>query len=346
MKLWQVNSGLLKEIPTKNLDKEERLQSWIADDLSLLGLDALLIGREVQTSYGGRIDILALSRSGDLIVVEAKRNQTPREVVAQALDYASWAQEQSASDIYELYAKYQKKDLAIAFSERFDQSIPETLNSSHEIYIVAGSLDPSSRRIVEYLSEVGGLTINTAFFRTFIVNGVELLGSDWLLDQEQVVERAKKQKRGPWTGYWFVNAGPDPNVNWEDNRKFGYLGAGGGIKYSRPLFNLPSGGKVFVYRKTEAHRGYVGYGEVTGEPRLPADATLGGKPFLELGIDDLCFRKNAGDPDLANYVVPIRWFKTIPESDALRFPNIFANQNIVCRIYDAATTEFLEKNFA
>jgi len=344
MKLWEIGATCLKEIPVQNLDKEERLQAWIANDLGLLGLDALLVGREVRTAHGGRIDILALNRNGDLIVIEAKRNQTPREVIAQALDYASWIRSLTTPDIVEIYREHQKKELPSAFSERFEEVLPENLNTNHEIYIVAGSLDPSSRRIVEYLAEEGDLTINTAFFHTFSVNGVELLGTEWLLDQEKVAERTKNRKRGPWTGYWFVNAGPDPNADWENNRKFGYVGAGGGPKYSRPLFNLSAGDKIFIYRKTDAARGYVGLGEVIGEPQLPGVAIIDNHPFFDLPIDNHCFQKNRDDLDLANYVLPVRWIKTVPENNALRFPNIFANQNIVCRIYDVATVEFLNKH--
>jgi len=39
---------------------------------------------------GGIIDLLCIDESGNLIVVELKRDKTPREVTAQTLDYASW----------------------------------------------------------------------------------------------------------------------------------------------------------------------------------------------------------------------------------------------------------------
>ena len=35
------------------------LEMWIAKDLNLLGLNTLVIGRQVVTDFGGRIDILA-----------------------------------------------------------------------------------------------------------------------------------------------------------------------------------------------------------------------------------------------------------------------------------------------
>lgn len=50
----------------------------------------MVIGREVETEYNGYIDILCIDPVGDLVVVELKRDKTPPEIVAQALDYASW----------------------------------------------------------------------------------------------------------------------------------------------------------------------------------------------------------------------------------------------------------------
>jgi RecB family endonuclease NucS len=49
----------------------------------------MLIGRQQDTGFGGRIDLLAIAPDGALVLIEIKRDRTPREVVAQALDYAS-----------------------------------------------------------------------------------------------------------------------------------------------------------------------------------------------------------------------------------------------------------------
>ena len=57
---------------------------------SVLDPNLLVIGREVETDFGGFIDILCIDAAGDLVIVELKRDKTPREVTAQALDYASW----------------------------------------------------------------------------------------------------------------------------------------------------------------------------------------------------------------------------------------------------------------
>ena len=53
-------------------------------------MDLLIIGRQVRTQFGGRIDLLAIDPEGDLLIIELKKDRTPREIVAQVLDYASW----------------------------------------------------------------------------------------------------------------------------------------------------------------------------------------------------------------------------------------------------------------
>ena len=88
--LYKVLSGELVPVERKSLASEETLENWIAKDPNIIGLDVLILGRQVVTDFKGRIDILAIDREGSITIVELKRDRTPREVVAQVLDYASW----------------------------------------------------------------------------------------------------------------------------------------------------------------------------------------------------------------------------------------------------------------
>jgi RecB family endonuclease NucS len=90
MKLWQVQGKDLQEINHEALNDEQRLEDWVVKDPSILGIDVLLVGRQVTTANRGRIDLLAIDDEANLVVLELKRDKTPREIVAQALDYASW----------------------------------------------------------------------------------------------------------------------------------------------------------------------------------------------------------------------------------------------------------------
>ena len=90
VRLWEVISDTeLQEIHSNQISLEERLEDWLETDISVLDPNLLVIGRQVRTDFGGQIDLLCLDSAGDTVVVELKKGRTPREVTAQALDYAS-----------------------------------------------------------------------------------------------------------------------------------------------------------------------------------------------------------------------------------------------------------------
>ena len=119
--------------------------------------------------------------AGDLVILELKRDRTPRDIVAQALDYASWVQGLGHEDVINRASDFFKgigedRSLERAFKDKFGENLPEVINESHRIYIVASTLDSATERIVEYLSETHGVDINAATFAYYKVGDDEL---DW-----------------------------------------------------------------------------------------------------------------------------------------------------------------------
>lgn len=194
-RLYKITDQGPKQVGLGHLAKEEMLQRWIADRPQLLGLDLLIIGKEVETAHGGRIDLLGLDAEGSLAILELKRDQTPRDVIAQILDYASWVTKLSTREVQEIAERYLERRLDLVFQERFSATLPETLNENHSMIIIASKFDASSHRIVRYLSEEHDLAINTAFFTVFEDNGQLFLTTEWLLDQAEVAERSGARTR-------------------------------------------------------------------------------------------------------------------------------------------------------
>ncbi len=65
--LWRVGDhDKLIEISPNHLDLESRLQEWLERDISILDPGLLIIGREVETDFGGFIDILCIDAEGGL----------------------------------------------------------------------------------------------------------------------------------------------------------------------------------------------------------------------------------------------------------------------------------------
>lgn len=172
IRLWKIQNGnQLKAMENSKLDLEEHLEEWIEKDISMLSNDFLVIGRQVPTDFGGAIDLLCMNRVGDLVIVELKRDKTPREISAQVLDYASWVKELSNDEITNIGDSYLRSlgqgSLEEAFRQKFDSSLPDVLNESHTMLIAAMKIDPSSERIIKYLSESYGTKINAVTFQYF-----------------------------------------------------------------------------------------------------------------------------------------------------------------------------------
>lgn len=345
MKLWSVENEKLAEIQETKLDSEKRLEDWIANDAAILGVELLIIGRQVATEFGGRIDLLGVDRDGDLIVMELKRDRTPRDVVAQVLDYAGWIRQLTYTEIDAVASSYLKTSLLDAYKDFFGEAVPEGLNKNHKMTIIASEFDASSERIVEYLAEEYKVSINVVFFSFFKHDGQEFLGRAWLMDPETVQERAETRKQPPWSGYWFVNAGEGEHRNWEDNVEYGYIAAGQDEKYSRPLKKLKVGDTIFVYMKG---LGYTGYGEVDREAVMVKDFYVESKNafLLDLPLKAIHAEQNSESAEFSDWAVGVKWLKTFPREQAQKFTGVFANQNIVCKLRDKATVGYLEERFA
>ena len=188
VRLWQIRPGdQLVEVSTGRLDLESRLQEWLARDISVLDPGLLVIGREVGTDFGGFIDLLCMDAAGDLVVVELKRDKTPREITAQALDYASWVAGLSNDRVTAIADDYLDAGLEAAFTAKFDAELPETLNGDHRILVVGSQIDPGSERIIRYLSEMYGVNINAGTFQYFrLPDGAELLARVFLIEPSEV----------------------------------------------------------------------------------------------------------------------------------------------------------------
>lgn len=343
MALWRVEGGQLERITPSRLDQEQRLEDWIYGDPSVLGLEVALIGRQVQTAYGGRIDLLGIDREANCVILELKRDRTPCDVVGQVLDYAAWIKDQGYAELDAICQAQRQKPLTEFYQASFGQVMPETVNDSHSMVVIASELDESSERIITYLAENCGVNINAVFFRFFKGDGIEHLGRAWLKSPEEVVQRSEEKKRMPWSGYWFINVGEGEYRTWEDNVEYGYLAAGHDERYSRPLLKLNVGDEVFAYM---AGLGYVGYGRVTA-PAVPVSEfkTADGGRLLDKPLKAAEAGEDADNPKVSDWAVGVQWEDWVPKDQAKTFRGVFANQNIVCKLRHPATVDFLRREF-
>ena len=262
--IWKVGARP-QQLAESSLGKEQLLEDMIIADPRLVSEEWMLIGRQEDTGLGGRIDLLAVAPDGSLVLIELKRNRTPREVVAQSLDYASWVEKLRAEDIADIYSRFAPgRSLANDFRQRFGQELnEEVLNESHQIIIVAGSLDDSSERIVAYLGK-RDISINVLCFQVFQHGGEQLLSRAWLLDPVRTQVSSSTAADGtnePWNGEFYSSYGHSDTRDWGDAVRYGFICAGGGAWFSKTLHVLKPGDRVWV---NAPGYGYVGVGRATG----------------------------------------------------------------------------------
>lgn len=336
--IWTVGDRPLP-LAEARLPSELVLENMIVAAPSILSDEWMLIGRQERTGTGGIIDLLAIAPDGALVLIELKRDRTPREVVAQAIDYACWVERLEADDIAAIYARFAPGgNLAADFLARFGQPLDEDqLNANHEIVIVATHLDESSERIVSYLNQ-RGIAINVLCFQIFVNGDQQLLSRAWLLDpvetQGSVSAPTKRGAREsePWNGEFYACFGHGDSRNWEEGRRYGFICAGGGGWYSNTLNLLNVGDRVWV---KVPGQGFVGVGEVTG-PREPMTAfkiTVDGLERTAIELLDKAgyHREFIDDPDRMEYFVPVRWLHAVPIEEAVNDIGLFGNQNTVCK---------------
>ncbi len=195
-KLWKVDNEKLVEISSNHLNYEEQIQKWIKNDISIILPNAIIIGSKVKTDHGKEIDLLAVDENGDLIIIELKRGMTPREVTAQALDYAAWVETLKEDDINNILNKNGiDKSVNELLSEKFDHNDDIDINENQKIYIVASSVDTITERICKYLAS-NGLQINVLTFNYFKDDEREFIARNFLVTESFSPKDNVKKRNG------------------------------------------------------------------------------------------------------------------------------------------------------
>ena len=117
-----------------DIELESHLESWLENNPWALvkGEPILWIGRQTSANVEESTifpDLLGVDSEGNLVIVELKRSRAPREVVAQLLEYAAWAEELSDEQIHRIAEAYfqtveKERTLQDAFSEMFEDEMP------------------------------------------------------------------------------------------------------------------------------------------------------------------------------------------------------------------------------
>lgn len=173
MEIYNIDEDTMSRIPEADVQYEENLEQRLikTQAAKIGGVEILYLGRQGTTEHGKQYDIVGVDEDGDLVVVELKRGETPRRVIAQALDYTSRLRHREYSDLQTEYERFLSEHgyadndlprLRDAHQDYFDLEDPlskEEFNSDQRIVIIGATIDDATTNMADLLRDCGGIDV-------------------------------------------------------------------------------------------------------------------------------------------------------------------------------------------
>lgn len=167
------------------------------------GSTVLWIGRQVSATVGdhGKYpDLIGIDADGNLIIVELKKGKTPRDVIAQLLEYASWGASLTYEELNKNAMQYFKKidsacDLTLqqAYLDVFcpdDDTNPEIrFNANQKLFIVAEEISAIVRQVAIYLRSRFNMDIHCLEYQV-----LKTQQGEYFVSTERVVRYEQKSR--------------------------------------------------------------------------------------------------------------------------------------------------------
>lgn len=173
-----------------DLKERQHLEEWIRKSPEILGEDLLIIGHEYDKfEVNERLDLLALDKDGNLVIIEVKRDTTGSGVDFQALKYASYCARLRPTDILEIYEEYvnvhsvsiNAKDELMEFLEvESEEDLNNVINNSQRIIIVGKDIDKRILSVCTWLYE-NSIDIKCVTIKPY------KLGDQLIVDTNQII---------------------------------------------------------------------------------------------------------------------------------------------------------------
>lgn len=165
-----IETGILEKVKADSINYEKDFENWLENSPAVLLDDdsestVLWIGRQVSATVGdvGKYpDLIGIDSNGNLVIVELKKGKTPREVVAQILEYSSWGASLVYDDLNEIYKNYYKDDknfsdksLIQIFQDVFlpdsEEAVNVQFNTTQKLYIIAEEISSIVKQVTTHL---------------------------------------------------------------------------------------------------------------------------------------------------------------------------------------------------
>ena len=140
----------------ERVETEEMLEAVLVENPGMLMRGLTLVGRQVPVETG-YADLLGIDEDGRLVVFELKREKLTRNAVAQILDYCTYLEALSDSELATLIAERSGTDginEISDFEEWYGSQGGDSIKPVRMVLVGLG-IDTSARRMVAYLADRG-----------------------------------------------------------------------------------------------------------------------------------------------------------------------------------------------
>ena len=163
--IWSLDEK--KPLDSAALTEEKELENLLCNNIEILNRDWLVVKNQVKTAAGKYIDILCMDHDGDMVVIEFKKDQTPREVTAQVIDYAASVSKMNAQDIAQLYLDFSRgnETLNSAYKQKFSTELDEdSVNQKVKVTDIAKQAKDATFNIEGEEKAMSGLPLMGKYF--------------------------------------------------------------------------------------------------------------------------------------------------------------------------------------
>jgi len=193
-RITKIQSKSFSELGFK---EREHLQEWLANNTDVFGEELLIIQKEFDgfDDTRERLDLLAIDKQGNIVVIENKLDDSGRDVTWQVLKYASYCSSLSKKQIKEIYQSYLRKnglddssEVNIAEFLNADDLSEVQLNQNQRIILVSANYRKEVTSTVLWLLTKYNLKIQCFKSTPFSFNDQILLNVEQIIPVKEVEE--------------------------------------------------------------------------------------------------------------------------------------------------------------
>ena len=317
-----------------NVLKRKHLQQFLKANIAVVAPDVLIISEEFKNwdDANLRVDLLGVDREANLVIIELKRDEKGGHMELQAIRYAAMVANMTFSQAVDAYASLlqgsatgpgvaERAEAALLDWLEWDEPREDAFAQDIRITLVSADFSKEVTTAVLWLNE-RDLDVRCVRLKPYSLEGSVFVDVQQVIPlpeaseyqigvrEKAIVRResARQQAGGP-TGYWFSNVGDGgdaPHRSWTDCTHYGFMTAGGGLRFRRAISKLAPGDKFFAYASGS---GYVGFGEVVAAAVRQRDFVPPGQsaPLANLPMEAELKDSNVDD-DHCEWFVAVKWF--------------------------------------